>query len=344
MPSNTHPKPPVSSKSVERKENSEVRKLRNRMSQKVFRAKKAMRMKDLEERLQGGSLPDKEWITQLQDRNASLRDQLLECHKKFTSLQVSIKSITDATALVLGIESIDSHGSDQVRILSIDVTRLIIHSQNGNKILCPRCKRSRSIECEAAVHAIPSLESDIGQSDTFTSGDDDGGLNEEQTALWTGIDADLVTDINIVGGYDGQYEPVVPGGNDSSHHLFATQAPIPEFQPIDRRFMPNSHFTIGGGLQNDDALMPTTASDGNGVRLSSLGYHLPQSLGPDTYAAIKNMAPFMDRLSGLRRTNSALSDHIDALEYCLSVKSSHLGFRATKDERFVPNCFVHIGY
>lgn len=87
------------------------------MSQKAFRARQAMRIKELEERLQarggggrtgGGS--ENEWVTHLQDRNAALRDQLLQCHKKFTSLQVSMKALADATALALDIEGIDEVG------------------------------------------------------------------------------------------------------------------------------------------------------------------------------------------------------------------------------------------
>lgn len=66
-----------------------------------------MRMKELEDRLQNGSYSDVEWVTHLQDQNSTLREQLLECHKKFTSLQVSMKALANASALALGIESLD---------------------------------------------------------------------------------------------------------------------------------------------------------------------------------------------------------------------------------------------
>jgi hypothetical protein len=99
---------------VKRSENSEMRKLRNRISQKAFRARKAMRLKELEERLHDGISSDAEWKIYLQDQNAALREQLLECHKKFVSLQVSMKALVDASALALGIESL--HDVKEVRL------------------------------------------------------------------------------------------------------------------------------------------------------------------------------------------------------------------------------------
>ena len=87
------------------KPSSESRKLRNRLSQKAFRARQAMRIKELEERLDTDPISDATLTAQLRDRNATLRNQLLDCHKKITSLQISMYALVDSTALALGFDS-----------------------------------------------------------------------------------------------------------------------------------------------------------------------------------------------------------------------------------------------
>lgn len=89
---------------------SENRKLRNRLSQKAFRARQALRIKELEERL--GHDPNSN--TQLQDTNALLRQQLFDVHKKLSSLQISTQTLTASTALALGL---DVSGNSSVSIL-----------------------------------------------------------------------------------------------------------------------------------------------------------------------------------------------------------------------------------
>lgn len=79
----------------------EQRKLRNRMSQRAFRARQAMRIQELEERLEKISTP-----AELQDQNAKLRQQLLEIHKKAISIQISLKAVADSAAQALGMENV----------------------------------------------------------------------------------------------------------------------------------------------------------------------------------------------------------------------------------------------
>lgn len=98
---------------TKRGENSEIRKLRNRISQKAFRARRAMRIQELEERLHSDTYSDAECVKHLQNQNSALREQLLDCHKKLTSLQVSMRTLAHATALTLGIDSLD--GINEVR-------------------------------------------------------------------------------------------------------------------------------------------------------------------------------------------------------------------------------------
>lgn len=84
----------------------EQRKLRNRMSQRAFRARQAMRIQELEERLDQTTTPDLAWATQLQDQNALLREQLLAIHKKAIGMQISLKALADSAARALGIDQV----------------------------------------------------------------------------------------------------------------------------------------------------------------------------------------------------------------------------------------------
>lgn len=94
----------------------ERRKLRNRMSQRAFRARQAMRIQELEGRLEHTSASDATWVTELQDQNARLREQLLHVHKKAIGMQISLKALADAAAQALGIDKVCalSSGSRQV--------------------------------------------------------------------------------------------------------------------------------------------------------------------------------------------------------------------------------------
>jgi hypothetical protein len=95
---------------------TENRKLRNRLSQQAFRARQAMRIKELEDRLGQEPMSDAARTAQLQDMNATLRKQLLDCHKKVGSLQISIKTLAATTAFALGLEPAEDVGASSCRI------------------------------------------------------------------------------------------------------------------------------------------------------------------------------------------------------------------------------------
>lgn len=81
----------------------ENRKLRNRLSQKAFRARQSIRIKELEDILATRPLSETDRITELEGRIQSLLDQLMMYHKKLESMQISLKTLTDATAVSLGM-------------------------------------------------------------------------------------------------------------------------------------------------------------------------------------------------------------------------------------------------
>ncbi|KAK6603668.1 bZIP transcription factor [Botrytis cinerea] len=103
-----HSAPAVSSKKtrVEPVNNaaSENRKLRNRLSQKAFRARQSLYIKDLEKKLEWASKPESDQNAKLEETNSVLRGQLLDCHKKLESFQVTLKALADSVAYSLGIE------------------------------------------------------------------------------------------------------------------------------------------------------------------------------------------------------------------------------------------------
>lgn len=88
------------------------RKLRNRISQRAFRARQTTYIKELEERLQWATRSESDLNANLEETNKQLRLQLLDCHKRLESLRVTLKAITDSVAASVGMETsvgIDAH-------------------------------------------------------------------------------------------------------------------------------------------------------------------------------------------------------------------------------------------
>ncbi|KIW19414.1 hypothetical protein PV08_03709 [Exophiala spinifera] len=83
--------------------NREDRKVRNRLSQKAFRARQAMRIKELEQRLENLPESESERVSKLEEQNTLLRQRLFDNHKKMESLQVSLKALIDSTAKYLDL-------------------------------------------------------------------------------------------------------------------------------------------------------------------------------------------------------------------------------------------------
>lgn len=84
--------------------NLEHRKLRNRLSQKAFRARQSLYIKELEKRLEWSKKSGVEPNAELEEANRELRARLLDCYKKLESMQVTLKTLSDSVAIALGIE------------------------------------------------------------------------------------------------------------------------------------------------------------------------------------------------------------------------------------------------
>ncbi|USW52059.1 Putative basic-leucine zipper domain-containing protein [Septoria linicola] len=120
----------------------EQRKLRNRMSQRAFRARQAMRIQELEERLEQTTAPDMVWATQLQDQNMKLRQQLLEVHKKAINIQISLKALADAASKALGIDSVGLDELSTLRaldqVLSDVGQAYVVQADLSTLVKCPQ--------------------------------------------------------------------------------------------------------------------------------------------------------------------------------------------------------------
>ncbi len=80
--------------------NSEDKRQRNRISQKAFRARQIMKIKELESRLEARPSTEPR-VTQLEERNTFLCSQLFENHKKMMSLHFTLKKLIESSADIL---------------------------------------------------------------------------------------------------------------------------------------------------------------------------------------------------------------------------------------------------
>ena len=279
------------------KTSSESRKLRNRLSQKAFRARQAMRIKELEEQLGTESTPDAIQTAQLRDRNAALRNQLLDCHKKITSLQISMNMLAESTALALGLEP----SGDAIRVSASEQHLSDKLSRQPQQRRCSRCSSTNDAEDR-------HISSDEGYSSHTSRHDYD--LIEEEPYGHAETDLD--------GMHMSDNEPVL----------------VPEVPPV-------LDFC---GLSDDFAL-PL------GENRQMLGHYgniefipAPQirsfscsDMGMGQYADLVSRSQLLDSHSrtGLRRTNSLFSDHLDAVEYFLHQKRLKRGLGNSKEAQFM---------
>ncbi|KIV83836.1 hypothetical protein PV11_05825 [Exophiala sideris] len=300
MASKTKARAFSASEPSKRNENTEIRKLRNRISQKAFRARQQMRMKELEDRLHSGNYSDAERVTHLQDQNSNLREQLLECHKKFTSLQVSMKALANASALALGIDSLD--GVDE--------------SEPTSTNLCAKCKQAEVAQDEDSLDATPSLSSNKTYIRTESPKSSNSPVQEPPNNTCDSKDeADhahyLIEDHELQMPQDTAAETL--GGTHMDFAKASDNQAVPE---INLDYLS----TIDGSEKFD-------MSHDNHLLLVSNGYcpdPLPmdlifsEDLGPQKYKHMLEMSPSVVCKSfDLKKTNSPFSDHIDALERCV---------------------------
>ncbi|CAI7628782.1 unnamed protein product [Penicillium pancosmium] len=95
--------PPTRSLRLDWSNEAKFRKLRNRISQRAFRARQSGYIKELEEKLQRAEKPDLN-INKLEEENQRLRVQLLNCHKKLENLIVSMKTVSASLSEATTIE------------------------------------------------------------------------------------------------------------------------------------------------------------------------------------------------------------------------------------------------
>ncbi|EXJ70267.1 uncharacterized protein A1O5_06335 [Cladophialophora psammophila CBS 110553] len=82
----------------------ENRRMRNRLSQKACRQKQAIYVKELETRLGNSTRQESELVRDLREENFSLRQQLLECHRKLEGACGTLKSLSASVEGLLDLE------------------------------------------------------------------------------------------------------------------------------------------------------------------------------------------------------------------------------------------------
>jgi hypothetical protein len=296
---------------------SENRKLRNRLSQKAFRARQNLRIQALESRLAGGPLCETQRVAELEERNRVLFEHLLSCHKKLESMQVTLQSFTDSTAALLGMSvrsnslgAGDSTGSianyDQQaggdnahhsNMASTTDSESSIRAQEHSSNLVHRDEESHGLNMSTDFTTTDVPDLDISIDSTAI----DDGL--APSALCNIVDnpyslfgipsdrgkeaVDIISSAQIAMEYPRSFDQTILYPHDGSHRSF-------------------SHSYTGYNTDRHLAPRLTTTLSFSGIEPSS--YDFAVARGP---VLVKGAH------SEVRRTNSAFSDHFNVVEHFL---------------------------
>ncbi|OAL39877.1 hypothetical protein AYO20_00789 [Fonsecaea nubica] len=314
---------------------NEDRKLRNRLSQKAFRARQAMRIKELEDRLESRPSSETARIAELEERNAFLANRLFECHKKLESLQVTIRALSEATAEALDMV-IPKDKKKESR------------ANEGGEDEAPRPTTAPSSTSDASS---PSLREATVRA-PMTDSIDTGGimipdLTFDATCQQPDTSANATSWPDLETGFDE-----IP--DDFKDALQAAISHDPDvFASLDFVDFPNPINDVTMIETNNPTMWDTMMADP--ILQQRLSFTFPQ-MGPDTYSAAEKHGPILVRgpHGQLHRTNSAWSDHIATLEYFLRQKWRSLSLRRevqnvsseeyVRDWSFDPGSFTNQAY
>ncbi|OAP56165.1 hypothetical protein AYL99_09344 [Fonsecaea erecta] len=290
---------------------NEDRKLRNRLSQKAFRARQAMRIKELEDRLESRPSSKTERIAELEERNAFLANRLFECHKKLESLQVTIKALSETTA----------------EALDMVINKDKIKDSDANEEVEDDVPRPNSVPSSASDVSSPNTR------DTTMS-----GLGAESTGegdiVIPGLTVDATQHRSVVSATAADW-PDTDAGYDEIPDDFkdALQAAISHdpdiFASLD--FFSSSSPNTGAAVKDASNSFVWENMMADPIMQQRISFTLPQ-MGPNAYSASETHGPVLVRgpHGRLYRTSSPWSDHIVTLEYFLRQKWKSLAVRRNK--------------
>lgn len=293
-------------------------------------------MKELEERLCNGAYSDAELVTHLQDQNATLREHLLECHKKFNSLQVSMKALASMSAVALGIERVESVKEvGRTHYHVCQSTNSAYETEFASDALCARCKKTLADDHEDAVN--PAASPDSSQDHCHLKSPELGDSSMQE--LSNNINNSNHREADESGDhYDGKdYRPTPTSSAEALGTAWADLAARPpeEVQPVqDFSLDYFSAIDCDEKFEHDELLavkMPNCPTP------LCLDLVFTEDLGPLRYKNILETSPAIGRRPfKLKKTNSPFSDHIDALEQCIAWNYSRWSTSPLRDEQYVP--------
>ncbi|KIW34799.1 uncharacterized protein PV07_01554 [Cladophialophora immunda] len=287
---------------------NEDRKLRNRLSQKAFRARQAMRIKELEDRLESRPSSETERIAELEDRNTFLANRLFECHKKLESLQVTIKALSEATA-----EALDM-------VINKDKKK----DSDANKEVEDEVARPTSVPSSTSHVSSPSLR-DVAVSAPRSDSTSKGGIVvPDSTYDATHQRPEILATVTNWSDMDTGYDEIPDDFKDALQAAISHDPDI--FASLD--LLDSSGSNNGATFIDTNNPLVWENMIADPIFQQRLSFTFPQ-MGPSTYSAAENHGPVLVRgpHGQLHRTTSPWSDHITTLEYFLRQKWKSLGLR-----------------
>jgi hypothetical protein len=299
----------------------ENRKLRNRLSQKAFRARQNLRIKELESRVASGPVCETQRVAELEERNRVLYGQLLSCHKKLESMQVTLQSFTESTAAVLGMSAPSSSlgAGDSTRIMAD-------YDQNGNQQVegnnAHFSNMASTTDSESSIRAEEHSPDPMHHDEEFSGLDmstnsatidvPDLDINNDSTAIDDGLVASALC--NVIENPYGKDDASRDQGNYATDVISSAQITMEYPHSFnhailyadDGSYRSSSHSYSGHDTNRHLTPCLTAAISLSAIQPSS--YDFAVARGP---VLVKGAH------SEVRRTNSAFSDHFNVVEHFL---------------------------
>lgn len=279
-----------SSKATNDDEKSERRRLRNRVSQQAFRARQSLRVQELEEQLEYLKSPEAARVAQLQEQNVALRDQLLACHKKLTSFEISIQQLRKETAQVLGIESIAAVSLSGSETGEMQVT----------------------------------LDQMLGDSQQDFSEEDSPRATESQNSSWASLP--VRNDIVGISSDPASLQPLArsqhleDSASSDPQSLTGTQSENSHAVNLATSREPQETVSGFQFCHDDPLVVQETSDDDQQVVFGKAQFpysSLSWDIGPSSYHDALSKSPsYPTALGNVRLTNSTFSDHINTVQAC----------------------------
>jgi hypothetical protein len=292
---------------------SELRKLRNRLSQKAFRARQNLRIKELESQVASKPVCEIQRVAELEERNRVLFGQLLSCHKKLESMQVTLQGFTESTAALLGMRvrsnslcSRDSTGIIANYDLNLD------HQAEGNNAhfsnMGSATDSGSSIRAEEYSPDSLHRDEEVHDLDMSIDSATIDAPTLDASTVSTGIDDSLTarTHYNVVESSYRENSVARDQGKTATDIISPPNSTNRAILYANGSYRSSSHLYAGHDIVRHLTPYLTTALSFSGLESSSYDFGVARG-----QLLVKGAH------SEVRRTNSAFSDHFNVVEHFL---------------------------